>query len=64
LSDKAIRLGLNYNVLFSLGTDSHYLSQLENMIFGIGQARRGWLSKEKVLNSKSSEELIDFIKNK
>ena len=64
LSDKAIRLGLNYNILFSLGTDSHYLSQLENMIFGIGQARRGWLSKEKVLNSKSSKELIDFIKNK
>jgi len=63
LSDKAIRLGLNHNILFSLGTDSHYLSQLENMIFGIGQARRGWLSKEKVLNSKSSEELINFIKN-
>jgi len=63
LSDKAIRLGLNYNILFSLGTDSHHLSQLENMIFGIGQARRGWLSKEKVLNSKSSEELINFIKN-
>ncbi len=63
LSDKAIRLGLNYNILFSLGTDSHYLSQLENMIFGIGQARRGWLSKEKVLNSKSCEELINFIKN-
>ena len=63
LSDKAIRLGLNHNILFSLGTDSHYLSQLENMIFAVGQARRGWLSKEKVLNSKSSEELINFIKN-
>ena len=64
LSDNLIRLGSIYNVLFSLGTDSHYLKQLNNMIFGVGQARRGWLSKEKVINSKNSKELIDFIENK
>ena len=45
-----------------IGTDAHTVEQLESMKLGISVARRGWLTKEDVLNTLSLEELLKIIK--
>ena len=39
-------------VLVSIAADAYCLRELSNLRFGIGQARRGWLEKNDVLNSR------------
>jgi DNA polymerase (family X) len=34
-----------------VNTDSHHLSHLDNMVYGVAQARRGWVGPEQVLNT-------------
>jgi DNA polymerase (family 10) len=53
LSDTNSRKGKKKGVRFSIGTDAHSTSRLENMEFGVNVARRGWLEKKDVMNSRS-----------
>ncbi|MGB5305829.1 MAG: DNA polymerase III, partial [Gammaproteobacteria bacterium] len=39
-------------VLVSINSDAHNILDFENLRFGIGQARRGWLEKQDVLNTR------------
>lgn len=55
LSDQACRMAKSEGVLVSLNSDAHSALQLDNLDFGIGQARRGWLAPEDVLNTRSLE---------
>jgi DNA polymerase (family 10) len=36
-----------------VNTDAHQLSALQHMEMGVAQARRAWLTKEQVLNTRS-----------
>ncbi len=45
-----------------ISTDAHSMTDLELMRFGVWQARRGWLEKEDVLNTRSLEELRKLLK--
>lgn len=47
-----------YDVRFCLGTDAHDTGMLENMMFGVGQARRAWLVKEDLINCKGHDRLM------
>ncbi|MBD3196501.1 MAG: DNA polymerase/3'-5' exonuclease PolX [Candidatus Lokiarchaeota archaeon] len=47
----------DYNFLISINTDAHTKDGLKNMDLGVSTARRGWLDKGKVLNTKSLEDL-------
>jgi DNA polymerase (family 10) len=53
LSDINSRKGKNKGVRFEIGTDAHNASSLRNMEFGVNVARRGWLEKKDVMNSRS-----------
>ena len=44
-------------VLISINSDAHSVYDFANLRFGIGQARRGWLEKHDVLNTRSLKEL-------
>jgi len=55
------RMGKDFGILFSLGTDSHTTHQLDVMRFGVGVARRGWLEAKNILNTKLSAQLIAFL---
>lgn len=63
LNDHMIRRAVQCGVKFSLGTDSHHKDALENMRFGVGQARRGWLKKEDIINTMDYENLMSFLKS-
>ncbi len=37
-------------LLFAISTDAHHTSELANLRWGVSQARKGWVSAERVLN--------------
>ena len=48
-------------VLVSINSDAHNIADFNNLQYGVGQARRGWLEKEDVLNSRSLPALLRSI---
>lgn len=62
LSDTYCRLAKESGVKVVISTDSHSTSQLQYMKFGIGQARRAWLTKNDVLNSLPLQQLLKKFK--
>jgi DNA polymerase (family 10) len=51
-------------VMIGIGTDSHVLDELDHMIYGIGTARRGWLEKKHILNTRTARELLALVDKK
>ncbi|MFW9926195.1 MAG: DNA polymerase/3'-5' exonuclease PolX [Candidatus Thorarchaeota archaeon] len=54
----AIKIGLK----IAINTDAHRISELDNMKFGVYQARRGWLTPNDVINTYSLKKLMNSIK--
>jgi DNA polymerase (family 10) len=52
-----------YGLKFSIGTDAHSLYGLYDMRYGVGVARRAWLTKEDIINTLTLEEFEKFIKD-
>ena len=57
LNDLHTKIAKERNANFVINTDSHYLSHLAYMKYGIYTARRGWLEKKDILNTKSLSDL-------
>jgi DNA polymerase (family 10) len=53
LYDIHCRMAKAAGVLVSINSDAHTISDFDNLKYGIGQARRGWLEKSDVLNTRS-----------
>jgi DNA polymerase (family 10) len=49
-------------VLVSINSDAHSINDFNNLTLGVGQARRGWLEKDDVLNTRSLEKLRRLLK--
>ena len=62
LTDIHCRMAKEEGVLLAVNTDAHSMLDLENARFGVGQARRGWLEKTDVLNTRSYAELRKLLK--
>ena len=57
LLDTHCQLAKEEGVLISINSDAHSIYDFANLRFGIGQARRGWLEKHNVLNTRPLTEL-------
>ncbi|MEW6192818.1 MAG: DNA polymerase/3'-5' exonuclease PolX [Bacillota bacterium] len=64
LSNTHARAAAEKGARFSIGSDAHLLDQMEFLDLGIGVARRGWLTKEQVINTLNYEELLAFLHRK
>ncbi|MEK7526750.1 MAG: helix-hairpin-helix domain-containing protein [Patescibacteria group bacterium] len=53
LPDYLIKDALKLGVKFTLGTDAHNAWGMDNMQFGINNARRGWLTVDDIVNTRS-----------
>jgi len=62
LTDIHCRMAKEAGVPIAISTDAHSVRDLDLMTYGIGQARRGWLEKSDVLNTKSLKELKKYLK--
>ncbi|MFH0936985.1 MAG: DNA polymerase/3'-5' exonuclease PolX [Candidatus Daviesbacteria bacterium] len=61
LPDLMVKMALSFGVKFTLGTDSHQISSMENMRFGVAVARRGWASKEDIINTWDWKKLTQWF---
>ncbi|MCO6401320.1 MAG: DNA polymerase/3'-5' exonuclease PolX [Verrucomicrobia bacterium] len=61
LNDVYCQMAKEAGVLISIDVDGHQAQDLGNISFGIGQARRGWLEKKSVLNTRPLSELLKLL---
>lgn len=64
LDDLNSRKAKEMGVKLAISTDAHSTTQFEFMRYGIGQARRGWIEKNNVINTKNINELTKTLKKK
>lgn len=62
LDDKNILMARDIGLKLSVSTDAHSISSLDNMKYGVAQARRGWLEKDDVINTRSWKDLKKLLK--
>jgi DNA polymerase (family 10) len=63
LCDRHLRLAKQYGGKIVINTDSHHVSHLDKIRYGVLQARRAWLTKEDVLNTLSAEKFAQAMKH-
>jgi len=56
LPDTLVHEAVKLGVKLTLGTDAHHEDGMNNMLFGVSVARRGWAEKSDIINSLSLEE--------
>lgn len=61
LSDAHLIAARKRGLVVSMGTDAHAVKQLDAMRFGIDQARRAWLKKADVLNTRPLDDVRRFL---
>jgi len=61
LTDVNCRMAKEEGVLVAISSDAHSVHDFDNLRFGIGQARRGWLEKGDVLNARPLGELRQLL---
>jgi DNA polymerase (family 10) len=62
LKDEFIRMAVEKDVKLVIDSDAHHPLHYAFLLFGIGQARRGWAKKSDILNTLSAIELLDNLK--
>lgn len=62
LTDIHGQMAREEGVLVSIASDAHGTPDFANLIYGLGQARRGWLEKGDVLNTRPLKELLPLLR--
>jgi DNA polymerase (family 10) len=60
--DTYYQIAKDEGVLISVNSDAHSHFNFANLRFGIGQARRRWLEKHDVLNTRPLAKILAIIK--
>ncbi|HUX18295.1 MAG TPA: PHP domain-containing protein, partial [Acidithiobacillus sp.] len=61
LVDIHARMAKEEGVLLAVNSDAHSIHDFDNLHFGLQQARRGWLEKKDVLNTRTLRELRPLL---
>jgi DNA polymerase (family 10) len=64
LKDDLVKEAIGKGVFITISTDAHMLSQFDFMELGVAVARRGWSTKDNILNTQSWEAIEAFKKRK
>ncbi len=64
LNDTLVRRARELGVDVVISTDAHAPDGLEHMRYGVDQARRGWLERGDVLNTRSAAELRGWLERR
>ncbi len=63
LLDVYCQMARDEGVLVAINSDAHSTQDFDNLRYGVGQARRGWLEKKDVLNTRGLSELRRLLKS-
>ncbi len=58
------KLARDKNVRTSINPDAHSVEGLNDLVFGVDIARKGWLRKEDVLNTRKLPEVMEMLQEK
>jgi DNA polymerase (family 10) len=61
LNDTDARMAKEEGALVAINSDAHSVHDFENLVFGVGQARRGWLEARDVLNARPLAEVRKLL---
>ncbi|MBI2613696.1 MAG: hypothetical protein HYW62_02905, partial [Candidatus Levybacteria bacterium] len=64
LPDSLIKEAVDNGVKLVVNTDSHEVSQMNLMKYGVAMARRGWATKNDILNTLSYNDFMKWLSNK
>lgn len=62
LKDEHIRMAVENGVKLAINSDAHHPVHFAYLIFGIGQARRGWAKKNDIVNTLRVKPLLNSLK--
>jgi len=62
LDEYNLKKAIEKGVLIAIGTDTHYAHGFAMMRFGVGIARRAWLSRKDVTNTLPVDKLLSLLK--
>ncbi|MFZ5538469.1 MAG: DNA polymerase/3'-5' exonuclease PolX [Pseudomonadota bacterium] len=61
LTDLHCRMAKDEGALVAINSDAHSVHEFDNLVYGVGQARRGWLEKVDVLNTRPLDEVRAWL---
>lgn len=59
-----VRQAKEHGVLLSINPDAHSIDGLRDVYWGVGIARKGWLTAKDVLNTRNKDEIAAFFRGK
>jgi DNA polymerase (family 10) len=62
LPDTLVREAVKLGVKLTLGTDAHHKDGMNNMLWGVSVARRGWCEKKDIINTLSLKEFEEMLR--
>ncbi|MCX6740664.1 MAG: DNA polymerase/3'-5' exonuclease PolX [Candidatus Parcubacteria bacterium] len=62
LKDTLVKDALSYGCKFCIDSDAHHLDHLDLIKYGIATARRGWATKNDIINSWELDKLLNWFK--
>jgi DNA polymerase (family X) len=62
LNDAHARRAAEAGVLLSISTDTHYLAELDNLDLGVAVARRAWVTRDGILNTRPLDALLSWTR--
>jgi DNA polymerase (family 10) len=61
LSDVRARRAAGFGCVFAIDSDAHRTEELDNLRWGTAMARRAWLTRDVVMNTRSRSELLEWV---
>lgn len=61
LDYRGLRLCGELGVKVVVGSDAHSVAQLDNIRYGVDQARRGWLQADQIVNTGTRGQLLEWL---
>lgn len=61
LTDLHCRMAKDEGARVAINSDAHSVHEFDNLVYGVGQARRGWLEKADVLNTRPLDEVRAWL---
>lgn len=61
LPDALVKEARQQGIRFVIDTDSHAISHMDNMFYGVSVARRGWCETKDILNTLSYDEFKEWL---
>lgn len=62
LNDVHCKMAKDMGVMLAISTDTHHYLQMDYMRFGVNNARRGWIEKKDVLNTRPLNEVLKMLR--